>query len=78
MPDVDTNRLRQIVELQDLAAERRRECDTLAARLAEIHGWAEEIAEHFGDQWPHHGGCMGDPADSGCPLCRILAATAAE
>ena len=46
--------------------------------LAAIHGWATEVAEQFGDGWPHHGGCQGDAADSGCPLCRILAATRAE
>lgn len=45
-----------------------------AEALAVIHTNAETIAKHYGDQWPHHGGCM-DAADSGCPLCRILAAS---
>ena len=44
------------------------------AKLAAIHGWAEQIADRYGDQWDHHGGCQGDGED-GCPLCRILAAT---
>ncbi len=37
-------------------------------------GWAEQIADRYGDQWDHHRGCQGDGED-GCPLCRILAAT---
>lgn len=42
--------------------------------LSEIHQWAEEIADRFGDSWPHTPACQGEPA---CPLCLILAATAA-
>ena len=55
-----------------------RELERLTPRaeaLAAIHTNAETIADHYGDTWPHHGGCMGDAADSGCPLCRILAAS---
>ena len=41
--------------------------------LADIHHWAEAIAEHFGDDWPHTPTCQGE---AGCPLCLILEASA--
>lgn len=46
---------------------------TGAELLAELHRLAEEIADHFGDEWPHSPACQGEPA---CPLCRILWLTA--
>ena len=50
----------------------------LRADAGQIRAWAKQIATHFGDEWPHEGGCMGDAADSGCPLCRIMAALDGE
>ena len=46
----------------------------LRADAEQAYSWARQIADRYGDDWPHEGGCMGDPADSGCPLCRLLAA----
>lgn len=41
-----------------------------------LHSWARQIADRFGDDWEHTGGCQGDPLEmGGCPLCCILAAT---
>lgn len=41
-----------------------------------LHSWARQIADRFGDEWEHTGGCQGDPLEmGGCPLCCILAAT---
>ena len=63
---------RAIVEhdAPSLLAEVRR----LRADAEQAYSWARQIADRYGDDWPHEGGCMGDPADSGCPLCRLLAA----
>ena len=66
------SRLQLVVELQDLAAERRREVERLSECLATIHGWAEQIADHFDEQRPHTPACQGE---AGCPLCGILAAS---
>ncbi len=48
------------------------ERDALRFTLADIHRWAEAIAEHFGDEWPHTPTCQGE---AGCPLCYITEAT---
>ena len=37
--------------------------------LTEIHGWAVQIADYFGEEWPHTPACQGE---AGCPLCLIL------
>lgn len=44
------------------------ERDALRSALADIHRWAEAIADHFGDEWPHTPACLGE---AGCPLCMI-------
>lgn len=46
--------------------------DETAALSAKVHAWAMQIADHFGDQWPHTPTCQGE---AGCPLCLILEAT---
>lgn len=43
-----------------------------AQKLAAIHELAEQIADHYGDQWDHTPLCLNEP---GCPLCQILDAT---
>ena len=67
-------RVVNIAAQHQLLAEVRR----LRADAVQIRAWTKQIAAHFGDEWPHEGGCMGDPSDSGCPLCRILAALDGE
>ena len=37
--------------------------------LDAIHELADQIADHYGDNWDHTPACMGEPA---CPLCLIL------
>lgn len=45
---------------------------SLEERLDKIHAWAEQIADHIGDQWLHAPACQGE---AGCPLCQILEAS---
>ncbi len=55
--------------VQALCASQRTEAEVKAEALAPIHALATQIADHFGDEWPHTPACQGEP---GCPLCEIL------
>lgn len=69
-------RLRAEVDLAELQNERagvaEAERDALRAVVESVRRWADQIADHFGDKWPHTPACQGE---AGCPLCMISEAT---